>query len=803
MWHDLKFAGRQLLRHPVSNLIIVLTVALLLGAVSTLYASYLATARERNPFPQPKELVRFWRTAPDHTAVQHPYSIYEGLRTDLESFDYLGAMGNLQSKTLHGYGEPVSYTCRKVTADILQMTEIPPHLGRLFTEVDENPGSPNIVILSHKVWMEKFESDPDVIGRILKLDEDEYEVVGVLDARLDDTVLGVNRLWLPLNRPSDRYIQTRSFSLYGRLNENVAHSQASSELQTLAGRLEAEHAPSNAERQRAHTYDSARIVPITKNLMSQSEETRRKQRGALIFGVAILVSVILIACFNVTNLLLVRATSRTREIAIRLSIGASRQRIIRQLLTESVLLASVGAVLGFSVAQLLWASFRVQSITLKFDLQVFGVAALGAIVLGALVGILPAWQASRSGFTAGLKDGSHSSAGKRRHRLRNTLVAGQVALATVLCVGSVLMTRNFINIKQKELGFEPEGMMTLSARMDSRYRDQAKSLAFADQGLQRLREHPAVAEAAASYSGGLTFFSLSEQVRLDESAGLGDEVVDSGCWYTTPNMLDMYGVSVVRGRGLNEQENSEQAEILINQLFVDRYLPNIDPIGLSLHIRTLDRWMTVVGVVRNRSPLTSFHETQPEFYASYRHATYVGEVTFHVRTRSSVKASARSIRPLLTDLDPAQPISQAKFLPDLIAQRLAGAKAAMLFLSLFAGFGIFIALLGIYGVVSYTVAERTREVGIRMALGAAGWNILRLLAAQAFRLLSFGCVVGLILAFAVTQGVPEELLYELSPRDPISYLSVLFLIAIVGATASLLPASKATRLKPMDALRYE
>ncbi|MBT5708909.1 MAG: FtsX-like permease family protein [Verrucomicrobia bacterium] len=805
MWQDFKFASRQLLRHPVSNLIIIATIALLLGAVSTIYSTIRSQAKRQLPFPDAHQLVKVWRIAEDNKVSYYPYELYREFGQRLDSFELLGATEMRRAMTMTGQGEPTTFGALKSSTKVLWMTEIPPRLGRLFNETDEEPGNDRVVILTDKVWKEKFEKDPDIIGRSIRLNDKEYEIVGVLDPRMDRTHLGSHPLWLPLVPPSDQRLATTQVNVVGRLREGINRKHAAAEIETVAKHLEAEHSPSDYERRISPKgFDSAELVALSKNLSPTSGDTRREMFGILVFSISVLACVVLIACFNVTNLLLLRATSRAREIAIRLSIGASRIRIIRQLLSESILLAVIGSILGLTVAQAIWTALRTQNFNPEFDIGLYVTAAMTAIALGALVGILPAIQSSRAEFTRELKDGGATSAGKRRHRTRNVLVTAQVAMAMILCVGSIIMTRSYVNMHRTELGFDPADMMMVSAQLKRpTYSSIEDSILYADKGLQSLREHPGVEEAAVSFSGILSFFSLQEELRFHHSLEDIEKTVKSSSWFTTPNLPAMVGVSVVRGRNLSDDENSLQNEILINELFVSEYLDGIEPIGLSLHIQTLKKWMTVVGIVRDRSPLTSFQELKPEFYANYRHAHYAGETSFLVKTKGNVKQSAAPIREMINRIDRNQPVSQSKYLPDLMEERLAGPKSAMIFLTLLACFGMLIALLGIYGVVSFSVAERTHEVGIRMALGAGRNNILHLLMSQGIRLLLLGGVPGILIAFAITQGIPTEMLYKLTPRDPISYLLVILLVSLSGFIACFLPASKATRLKPMSALRWE
>ena len=454
------------------------------------------------------------------------------------------------------------------------------------------------------------------------------------------------------------------------------------------------------------------------------------------------------------------------------------------------------------MAQGLGAYFRTQRFEAQFDLSLFAIATLTALVLGAIVGIVPAIQSSKADFNRELKDGSHASVGKRRHRLRHFLVGSQVAMAIVLCVASTVTTRSYLNIHRTELGFNPKDMMILSASFRrSNYRKPEDSIRFTNEGLQQLKTDPGIAEVGASFSGVLTYFSFVEEIRFQD--GEGETTAQSGSWYTTSNLPEMVGINVVRGRGLLADTEPLQPEILINEMFVSKFFKDKNPLGLTIFVKSLNQWMTVVGVVRDRSPLTSFQETKPEFYASYRHSHYVGEASFLIKTRGDARQAGTPIRETIKRIDRNQPISPAKYVPDLIEQRLAGPKSAMIFLTLFASIGMLIAVLGIYGVVSFTVAERTREVGIRIALGAERSSILRLLMAQGIRLLIFGGLPGLLVAFAVTQGVPKQLLYRLSPLDPTTYLIVIALVAGSGLLACLLPAKKATQLNPMTALRYE
>ena len=405
MWQDLKFASRQLLRHPVSNLIIIATIALLLGAVSTIYSTIRFQAKRQLPFPDAHQLVKVWRTAEDSKVSHFPYKIYQKFSDQLDSFELIGATDTRHAMTMTGEGEARTLSAQKSSAKVLWMTEIPPRLGRLFNEADEEPGSDRVVILTSKAWRENFDEDPDIIGRSIRLDEKTYEIVGVLDPRMDQTHLGSSPLWLPLVPPSDQRLATTHVTVVGRIKEGINQRHAAAEIETVAKHLEAEHSPSAFERRISPKgFDSAELVALNKNLSPTSGETRRQMFGILVFAISVMACVVLIACFNVTNLLLLRATSRTREVAIRLSIGASRIRIVRQLLSESILLAVIGSILGLTVAQTIWTALRTQNFQPQFDIGLYVMAALTAIALGALVGILPALQSSRAEFTRELKD---------------------------------------------------------------------------------------------------------------------------------------------------------------------------------------------------------------------------------------------------------------------------------------------------------------------------------------------------------------------------------------------------------------
>lgn len=802
--HDLRFGMRALRKHPFSNTIIVLTIGILIGAVSVIYASLCEDRARLEPFPEPDRLVKLWRIAEKRTEALFPGSLFQEYANELNSFETMGAIQWRQPLTLTGVGETASYSATAVTRDVFWLAGLSPIRGRLFDESEDSTGSERLVIISEQLWREKLEADPDIIGRDLLFDDQPRTVIGVMSAAMRSTHLGYNIDVWHLMR-SDQVRQRANLTLVARLKPGVSLSQAQAEFDTLAPRIESQYTPGEHER-RVYPggFKSARVVPLGKRLSNAGNESPVELIFIWIFSVTIMGCVVGVACFNITNLLLARYSARSREIAIRLSLGARRLRVVRQLLTESVLLSFLGGILGLLTSFGIFELLRFQHVNPKFDVRLYLIVLVGTLVLGMLVGLLPAIRSSRKDLTKSLKEGGLSIGGRRRHRLRNFLVSSEVAMASLLCVAGGLMARSFLEFYRGELGFNPDRMVTVNVQLRSdRYPDEDDQIAYLERGLQALREMPGV-EAATVSLGQLHGFSAMEYFSLLGSGETEEDFFLTKLSRVGPEFTDLLGMPVVRGRGFPEQGNARIDEVLVNETFAKRFFPESDAIGQNIRERNGNRLLTIVGVLRDRHQLMSFGAVEPEVFFDFRDNFASFGLVFIAQTWGSAGAMGAPVRESIARLDASQPVGQPATMSDLISQRLAEIKAPMTLLGSLAGFGLLIALTGVYGVVSFSVVERTREVGVRMAVGATRMEILRLMLWQGARLMCFGVPIGILVGALTVYGLPaEDMVGSISPWDLPTYASVLLLVGLIGFLASLLPARRATQINPMEALRTE
>lgn len=806
---DFRYAFRQLRKHPFTNAVIVMTIALLIGAVSVIYASLRNEEARYVPFPDPDQMVKLYRTGENRIEELFPADLFREYADRLKTFEGLGALEWRQAMTLTEVGEPVSYQVMGVSANLLQLTRVPPLRGRLFDESESESGADLIVIISEQMWREKLGADESIIGRRLRLNDRQRTVIGVMPEFMRTTRLAFNAdIWTPSRLPRDR--KGVNLWLIGRLKSGLSRAQAQAELDALAPRVEELHAPDEFERQVYPAgFKGARVHALKKPLVNRGQGVPAQMIFAWVFGGTIIASVVGIACFNVTNLLLARVSARSRETAIRLSLGARPWRIVRQLLTESVLLALLGGLVGLLVSFWFFDLFRLRHFDVRFDWRLYLIAVCGTLALGVSVGLLPSLRSARTELTESLKDGGQTTAGRRRHRLRSFLVSSEVAMALILCVVAGLMARAFFRFYNMDLGFEPERMVTVQVDLrDRRYDEMADRHAYAERGLQALREMPGIEAVGVSMSFSLLPWGFRDQVTIAAAGGAEEKTTEAALSYGSSELANFSGMSLVRGRGLSENLSEASSEALVNESFVAEHFGDADPVGRQIaiaHGSVADkRWYTIVGVVRDRHPLMTYREGEAEVILGFREAQMRSGLVFLARTKAGAKTMAKPIREMIQRLDASQPVNQPVFVADLLEQRAAGPRSGMIFLGSLAAVGLFIALMGVYGVVAFSVVERTHEVGIRLALGASRHQILRLMAWQGARLMLLGASPGLLIGSLITAGLLRQSPFgDLSPFDPLTYAAVVLLVSSAGLLASFWPAKKAADLDPMQALRYE
>jgi putative ABC transport system permease protein len=631
-------------------------------------------------------------------------------------------------------------------------------------------------------------------------------------------------IWLPRRFQPD----TGSLRLFGRLKQDVSLERAQAEMQTLAKVLEQERTPHEAN-MRNEGHRTATLAPIGRNLRNRMERASVEMLLAVLFVTVIVACVVGIACFNVTSLLLARVTARARELAVRLAMGAGRLRILRLLLMESVLLASLGGVAGLLVSAWLIHLMRARTLlSPRFDPQLFLLAAGGALLIGVLVGLLPSVRSSRTDLTDALKDGGQTTGGRKRHRLRNILVSSGIAMAVVLCVAAGLLTRAYFQLTAGDLGFDPDKSLILRVNFrGDRYSETLDRLYYLERAKQALEEIPGVSSVAVATSVGLMNARMVQEVRIEATGDSEAIQTTSEVEYGSRELPALKGMKLVSGRGLSPNAASAANEALVNEFFVREHLAGREPIGVQLRVgrdkssefrRLPDgsrkpvqeqppKWRTIVGVVRDRHPLASGSEGEDEVILDYRQATggwWSQQVNaLYAQTAANAKVMRQPIRATLQRLDALQPVEQPLFLVDLIEQRTSFRRNAIKLLGGLGGVGLLMALMGVYGVVAFSVHERTREVGIRMAVGASRSDVVRLMLWQGARLIALGGALGLLIGTSASAGLLGVFENGSSAFDLVTCMIVVGVVGVGGFLASFFPARKAAELSPMTALRYE
>lgn len=814
MLNDLKYALRVIRKHPLSNGVIVFTIACLVAVIGLIFASFRAQMGKQMPFDDPDRFVRFWRISKNVDLREFPSDMFHAFQKELDSFAKIGAMEPWARFTLTGAGEAATLTAVKCTAEVLEMTGFKPLQGRLFSKVDEEPGNRKIVILNEKIWDKHFASDPDILGKPITLNDKPYIVVGILPQAVASTHLAWSAdMWIPHNWPEKTGERIRTVTIVGRIKPAKTIAEAQAELDVLAPRIE-ETRPKGERESRHFGGDNewtAKLAKLDEHMNRRG--ANREQIFAMVFAFTLMGCVVLIACFNMTSLFLVQATSRAREMAVRLSVGASRWRIVRQMLQESVVLSLCGGAVGLMISFWLMKLGENEQLQLRFDPGLYGVAFASAIVIGAMVSILPAWRAGKADLSVALKDGGQSSATRQRHRLRNFLVGSQVGMATILTVAAVLFGRSFLYIYLTPINIDPERLVNITISPEHRrYQDGKAVSQLADRALRALSEMPGVEKAAVSSGEITSSWGAHYQVTFrDQSLNQGEDGAPRAMIsYMSPGFTDMIGMKLRQGRPMSENQSEVLNEAVINQTFARTFFPEgIDPIGQEValpkyHSKETPKYVTITGVVNDRNPRLHLRDANPEIFLSAQHPfKTMHQINTLVETKADAKEFGLAVRETLKRLDKSQPIGAFVTVRDIIERQMEPRRVATCMLLGMAGFGIFMALMGVYGVVAYAVIERTREMGIRMALGATRAMVVKMVMKEGTRLLVRGILPGILIAYGVTHGVPPEMVQHADPRDPVTYLLGFIAVAICGAVAALLPARRMINLKPNEALRYE
>lgn len=794
---DLRYAARQLRRSPGFALVAVLTLALGIGASTTIFSVVNALLLHPLPFRDIDRLVYIRQTAPGCTDCQTSPGTFLSLRGGTATLDEVAAVdwwdatlrGPEQAEVVHGY---------RVTPNFFRMVGVPAALGRTFSTAEGGAGRERVAVLSHRLWERRFGADPRVLGQTVALNGDAYTVIGVLPDEY--TFPSGAEIWTPLVLAPDE-VNNRSWNrldVFGRLAPGVPPEQARREVAALGQRLAAEYPESNANWR-------LELGPMRKYHYSDVAPFVALMVGAVGF-------VLLIVCANVGNLLLARATTRQREITIRSALGAGRWRIARQLLTESVLLALLGGGLGVLLA--LWAVPALRtSVPEQLSNFVPGWRRVGidgwvlaftlalSTLTGVVFGLVPAFRTSRPDLTEALREGGWGATGGKGNRTRRALVVSEFTLALVLLVGAALLARSFVNMQSGSPGFRSDPVLTLRLQLPAQHYAEDQIGDYYGRVVQRLEALPGIDAAGVvsnlplSHSSSGQSFNVEGQPPLPPSQAptARDQVI-------TPAYFAALGIPLVRGRGFTEQDGADAPRVaVINQALEKRFFSNHDPVGQGLLIAG-DRYQ-IVGVVGNVFHEGVNTEAGPEIYRAQRQVPQ-RSVALAVRTRNDPAGATRTVLNAIAALDPEVAITDVRPMDQLAAEFLSPFRLMAALLGAFAAIAFVISAIGIYGVISYVVAQRTREIGIRMALGANRDDVLRLIVGQGVRLAAAGIIIGLLVSLAVTR-LTAFLLYGVSATDAPTLLVVAVALATTALLASYFPARRATRVDPMVALRAE
>lgn len=802
---DVKHGLRLLRRYPGFSLAIVVTVALGLGANATIFGVINAVLLEPLPYNQPDRLVRLWESNLKQNQPDSPVSVpnFQDWQREQTAFGQLAAL-ELATFNLTGRGEPQRVAAARITANLVPTLGVAPALGRSFLPDEEKPGSNRVVLLSDALWQRQFGSDRAIVSQTIQLNGESYTVVGVMPSGFR---FGGNReLWVPFvidpqKEPWRADRSNRNLQVFGRLKPGVSFSQATSDIDTVAQRLEQQNAKSNTGwRVRASTFYDW-IVP----------NEVRKSMLALFVAVNLL---LLIACANVANLLLANATTRQQEMATRAALGASPSRLARQVLIEGLLVAGLGGVLGLGLAYFgtkLLASVSVQNIARlsesRIDARVLGFTFLITTLTGLIFGLAPAWGASRVNLTDKLKEGGrNNSGGRSTNRLRGALIVAEVTMATAVLVGAGLLVNVLAQLRAIPLGFAPDNVFTMQISLpESKYGDNRQRVDFFDQLLNRLRAVPGVIDAAAGEQPPATVSTWNLEIILEGADAATNEIRSSAeAHAVTPRFFKTMGIPFLQGHDFADHYRVEQpAEYIVSESFARRYWPNESALGKHFRPGPNNPFGEIVGVVGDVRTLNSQQNAAPAFYFPYGYIGMPGLVVV-VRTSSQPEAVGPTIREQVRQIDSEQPVYNMRTMKDIVAGATAQLRFQAVLSSLFALVALLLVTVGIYSVVSYMVKQRSREIGVRMAMGASAHNILRMVIAQGMRNVMVGLVIGLGGSLVLIKLIGSSVFgFTATATDLRIYLVVALLLAVVAFIACYLPAWRATRIDPSTALRTE
>ncbi len=803
---DVRFAGRRLRKGIGFAAVAVITLALGIGANAAIFSVVNAVLLRPLPYRDPGRLVLLSETTPEFPVFSVSYLNYKDWRDQSRSFEAVGAVRNA-AMTLTGSSEPERLPAQMATADLLGLLGVQPSLGRGFTAAEDRSGASGVALISYGLWQRRFGGSAQILGQTITLDNRRYTVIGVLPAGFQVLQQAAD-VMVPLEPwaatlPDDRNWHPGILPI-ARLKPEVSLERARAEMTTIAKRLEQEYPIYNS--------GTGAIVNVMQAQLVENV------RPALMVLLATVGFVLLIACANVANLLLARAAARQREIAIRTALGATRARVVRQLLTESMLLSVTGALFGVLLAQaalgplLHLAGSTLPSITrVHLDLWVLGFTTLIALLAALVFGLVPAVHTARLDVRGALNETDRGTVGHGALRLRGALVVSEVAVAMLLLVGAGLLIRSFASLSSVVPGFSVDHLLVADLPLSpSGHPQAAERMAFFDRVLERVSTLPGVRSVgAASFlpvSGQGSIIHFNIQGRPPKTP---HDYIMANYRAVSPKYLQTLQVPLLQGRLLTDADREgAPTVVVINETMAQAFFHDESPLGKHLQLGALPEnevpWMEVVGVVGDvKQGLASGAPT--EMYVPFRQADKVLPVftlSLVLRTAMEPTSLASTLRNAVHEVDPNQPVVKIRTMEDNVANSIAQPRFRTLLLGIFAGIALLLAGVGIYGVVAYSVAQRTREIGVRVALGSTQGAIFRLIIGSGMRLTLAGILVGVFAVIALTRYL-STLLFQVRAYDPLTLATVAVLLLGIALAACYMPARRATRIEPVTALRYE
>jgi putative ABC transport system permease protein len=815
--NDLRYALRQLVKSPGFTAAAVLTLALAIGANTAVLSLVNAMLIRPLPYRESRQLVLLLQHFKSQNLERIPVSPPEFVdyETRAHSFEKLGAFG-YTNFNLAGEDKPERIPGATVTAGLLPLLGVSPIKGRFFESKECTLGRDDVVIISARLWQRRFNSNPQIIGTKLLLDGKSFTVVGVMPATFDFPLQLFNlgnggqfggraEIWKPLAFTDDqmkaRY--SRSFAIVGRLAQGTSVARAQAEIATITAQMRREH-PNNYTQDNSFGGDVLLLHDLAVGGM----------RPAVLILLGAVFLVLLIACANLTTMLLARAAAREREMAIRVSLGAGPARLLKQVLTESVLLALIGGVAGVLLA--LWGVELLKSLgaqtvprlhEVNVDPTVLGVTLAIAVGTGIVVGLVPGLASARPELTEALKEGGRSSTqGTGRNWLRNGLVVAEVALALVLLSGAGLLMKSFGRLQNVNPGFNPRNALTFEISLPKiQYPDNSSIVAFNREAQRRISALPGVQTVGFSTILPLAgtnsdwSFEIEGRPSKDNSPSPDEEKRQVSVDY-----FRALETPLIKGRFFTDADNADAPRVIIvNQAFAKKFWPNEDALGKRIVMGGMSddpKWITIVGVVGDMRHFGLDVDPKPEMYVPFAQEPYFTTI-YLVRSNQDPLSLLPAIRREIQAIDPGVPLANARTFENVIADSVAPQRLSVVLLGVFAGFAVLLASVGIYGVMSFLVVQRTHEIGVRMALGAQRSDVLKLILGRSLKLITAGTAIGLVVAVMST-GMLRALLYNVSAFDTPTFALVTILLAAVALAASYLPAMRATKADPLTALGH-